>query len=285
MSSADKVALVDTVNGAGGNAGAAVGTERVIDDRKIVNDLDSAARAGLFALLTADTAVLALLAHDSAGLVVGALYYDTGRVNDKVDKMLGAGVYANATAYALLCVYVGDAVLEVDRILGAGNRTVAVAKTGGGTGLVAAVGKVCRNTVGLAAVIVLFVYRAAYAVTSDVRNLFNDVLSLNSEAGGDSLCGFVTAGNAEVACGSALGKCLGVAVASAVSAGAAVSTGKAVTHCKEGFVLLNAEINARYGKQHRTEKCRTDENKCRNENKHDPLPPYASRFSTTPAKP
>ena len=57
MSAADKVALVDTVNGADLGARAAACAERVVYLGKVILDGDSAVRTGFLTLHTADAAV------------------------------------------------------------------------------------------------------------------------------------------------------------------------------------------------------------------------------------
>ena len=66
MCAADKVALVNTLDGADLGAFAASCAKVVVDNREVVLDLYSTVGAGLFALHTADTAVCALLTCDSA---------------------------------------------------------------------------------------------------------------------------------------------------------------------------------------------------------------------------
>ena len=66
MSSANKITFVYTVHGANLYAFTASGTYGVVDYCKVVNNLNSSIGAGLFAFHTADTAVGALLACDSA---------------------------------------------------------------------------------------------------------------------------------------------------------------------------------------------------------------------------
>ena len=57
MSTADKVALVNTLNGANLSAFAAIYAKLVVYYGKVVNNLDCAGGTGFFALHTADTAV------------------------------------------------------------------------------------------------------------------------------------------------------------------------------------------------------------------------------------
>ena len=57
MCAADKVTLVNTFNGANLSAFSAIYAKLVVYYGKVVDNLDSASRAGLFTLHTADTAV------------------------------------------------------------------------------------------------------------------------------------------------------------------------------------------------------------------------------------
>ena len=70
MRSADKVILVETVNGAYLYAFSATRTKGIIYCCKIVFNLDRAVRTGLLAFHTADTTVCADLAGDSALVVI-----------------------------------------------------------------------------------------------------------------------------------------------------------------------------------------------------------------------
>ena len=70
MCAADKVILVQTVNGANLYASRAARTQRIINGCEIVLDLDSSVRAGLLTLHTADTAVGAIFASQRALIVV-----------------------------------------------------------------------------------------------------------------------------------------------------------------------------------------------------------------------
>ena len=91
MSSADKVTLVDTMNGANLCTLTASGTKIVVYGCEIVNHGDSTVRTALLALAASDTTVGTYLAHLSALLVVGALYYDTGGVLYHLDDAVGTG--------------------------------------------------------------------------------------------------------------------------------------------------------------------------------------------------
>ena len=77
MRTADKVALVNTVNRANLLAGSAAGTFFVIYGCKIIYDLDSIVRTGLFALAAGYTAVGAISAHVCALVVIITTDYNT----------------------------------------------------------------------------------------------------------------------------------------------------------------------------------------------------------------
>ena len=91
MSSADKVPLVDTMNGANLCTLTASGTKIVVYGCEIVNHGDSTVGTALLALAASDTTVGTYLAHLGALLVVGALYYGTGGVLYHLDDAVGTG--------------------------------------------------------------------------------------------------------------------------------------------------------------------------------------------------
>ena len=70
MSAADKVPLMQAVHGANLNARTATGAERIIYSRKIILNGNSAVRAGLLALHTADTSVSAVFTCRRAFVVI-----------------------------------------------------------------------------------------------------------------------------------------------------------------------------------------------------------------------
>jgi hypothetical protein len=179
--SADKIAFVDTVNGADLCALATARAERVIDGGKIVFNLDSTILTGLFALHTADTAVCTALSGDRALVVIGALDNDLGGVVNDLDNVLGAGANADAATDTFLRVNVSDVVDHRDSILRAGAHTISVSEASPGAGLVTVVGKTCRNACLGADVIVLSFNRVANSVTRNESHLFNNFTCFNTE--------------------------------------------------------------------------------------------------------
>ena len=249
MRSANEVTLVDAVYGTSLSACAAAGTEIVIDGREVVLYGDSTLRTGLLALHTADTAVGAILTGESTLILVGALNDNARGIVDEVDDTVGALTNADATADTLAGVNVCYTVFDGYSILGTNARAVTVAKASIGTELVAAVRHVCGKAGLVTLVVTLSGCNIACAVAGNVCNLLYNVLSLNTEDSCDLPCGTVTAGNTEVGLvGRLFCESLCVAVASGVTASAAVCTGQAVTDSEGGLVLLNSEEDARYGK-------------------------------------
>ena len=269
MSTADEVALVNTLDGADLYARAATGTQRVVDSREIVLDSDSTVRAGLLTLHTTYTAVGAILTGESTLVLVGALNDNAGGVVDKMDNTVGALANADATADTLSGVNVCNAVFNGDRALRTHCRTVAVAEAGEGTEFVAAVRHI-SGTAGLVTlVVVLSLCNVAGTVAGNVSYLLNNVLCFNAEDLCDSLSSAVTAGNTEVGLvGGLFTESLSIAVTARVAARTAVCTGEAVTDSKDGLVLLNAEEHACEGKECRTCYGNTEKNKNGNKNCH-----------------
>ena len=85
MRSASEVFYLDAVNGASLCALTATGAKRIINGGKVVDYLDRAVRAGLLTLHTADTAVRAVFAYQSALIVIGAFDYDASGIIDYVN--------------------------------------------------------------------------------------------------------------------------------------------------------------------------------------------------------
>ena len=242
VSTADEVALVNTLNGADLYARAAAGTERVVDGREIVLNGDSTLRTGLLTLHTADTAVGAILTGESTLILVGALNYYAGSVVDKMNDTVGALAHADATADTLLRINSCYTVLYGDSVLRTNYGTVTVAEAGEGTELVAAVRHICGAAGLVTLVVVLSCRYVASAVAGNVSNSFHYVGSLNAEDSRDVLCGAVTAGNAEVGfVGSLVSESLCISVTARVAARATVSAGQTVTDSNGGFILFYSE--------------------------------------------
>lgn len=226
MRTADEIALVDTVNRADLNAFAAADTLFVVDGREVVNYVNSILGTVLLTLTATDTAVCTSLACICALSVTRALDNNTRGVIDKVNNTVRTGANTNATAYTLSRVYARNAVINSDSELRTNLDTVAVAETGIGADLVARVCHIGGATVLFALVVILTAGYVAGAVAGNVSDLLNNVLCLNTESSGDTLCGRVATGYAKVGfIGLALCESLGIAVTAVVAAGAAVSAG------------------------------------------------------------
>lgn len=267
MRSANEVTLVNAMYRTNLDARATAGAEIVVDGCEVILDGNCALRTGLLALHTTDTAVRAVLTGECALILVGALNDNAGGVVDKVNDAVGALTHADATADTLLGVNVSDAILNRDSALRTNARAVAVAKTSVGAVFVAAV----RHISGAAGLVTLVVVLSGCyvtgAVAGNVSNLLNNVLSRNAEDFCNLLSRAVAAGNAEVGLvGGLVRKSLSIAVASRVSARAAVCTGQAVTDSESGLILLYSKEYARYGKNYRAND--TDAEKEKNGNKN-----------------
>ena len=253
MRSADKVALVNTLNGANTRAGTASGTLGIIDGGEIVLDRDSSLGTCLLALSAADTAVGAYLSGKGTLIVVGALHHNSGGIVYKMDNAVGALSGTNSAADALSGIDLGNAVLDGDSVLGADAHTVAVAEAGEGAGTVALIGEVCGTAGALTAIVILLLHSIAGAVAGNVSNSLYNILCLNAHNGSNLLGNAVTAGHTEVGLGGlSLGKSLCIAVTAGITAGTAVGTGQAITDSKCALVLLYCKEDRRHGKEHRT---------------------------------
>ena len=235
---------MDGVNGASFNAESAACALGVIEKGKVIVHSDRAVGAGSCTLGASDTAVGAHLASDRALVVVRAADSDDGAVflhlDGAVRAVLGAESAARAEARDDLC----DAVCDDDSLVGTSSR--AVAKTYAGVGAdVFAFPVFSSFFTSLEAVTeMLFILFGGFAgsVASDVSEHFDGLARLNAENGCYFLRCSIAAGNAEIGFGDlSLGKSLGIAVASAESAGTAVSAGKSITYCEEFLVLLYTE--------------------------------------------
>ena len=89
MSSADEVALVNTLDRADLTALSAVNTFFVIDRCKVILYNYSSRGAGLFAFAAGNTAVFAVKPYPCAFIMVVAGNNDTSRVTNKMDYTVG----------------------------------------------------------------------------------------------------------------------------------------------------------------------------------------------------
>ena len=253
MCSAHEVTLVNAMHGADGGTGATTGALLVIDGCKVVYHGNCTVGAGLFALLTADTAVGAILSYRRTAVVVRALDNNAGGIVDKVDDVVGAGTCANTAANTLTGVNLCHAVDNADGIFGTYGGTVTVAKAGIGAEAVTAVSEVSVLAGLDAHVLVLLLYDVAGAVAGNVCNLFYNVLRLNAEDPCDILCRGVTARGTKVCSGfGSICESLRISVTAGVATSAAVCTGEAVTDSNEFLILFNSEEDVGNGKKNGT---------------------------------
>ena len=242
MCAADEVALVDTMNGADSGTLTAAGTLVVVDNGKVVNNLDSTVGTGLLALAAGNTAVLAALANCRALIMTGALYDYANGILNKMDDAVRTLACAHTATDTLGGVDLGNAVLDRNGVLGTDSHAIAVAEAGVGAELVARVAEVSNTTALDAVVYISALGSLTVTVAGNVGNLLYNVLSLNAKNGCDLPGALVSTGNAEVdGLGLALGKSLGIRVTSRVAASAAVGAGEGVTDSEELLVLLDAE--------------------------------------------
>ena len=259
------------MDGTSVNAETAARALGVVEDGEVVVHCNCAVRAGARTFLTADTAVGAHLAGESALIVVGATDSDDNAVflhlDSSVRTVLSAKSATGTEARNDLC----NAVVYDDGIVGTSRS--AVTKTNACIGTyVFAFPMLCCLAAGLKSCAkVLFVLLGSFAGTmaADVSKLLNCYACFNAENACDSLRGRVAAGNAEVGLADlAFGECAGIAVASAVAASTAVSSGERITDSEEFFVFLNTEKDVRNGKYDRANSRDSETDKNRDNNFH-----------------
>ena len=111
-------------------------------------------RTSLLTLHTADTAVSTVLTGLRALLAVGTFNDHARNVINQMNKGIGAVTSADAATNAKGGLDLSYTVFNSNGALRTNCRTVTVSKAGGKAILVALIGKVCCDTVGLTAVVV-----------------------------------------------------------------------------------------------------------------------------------
>ena len=224
------------------NASSATGAQRVVDGCQVVFNLNCTVGTYLLALHAANASVCANLAGKSTLIMVGAFNNYVYGVVYKLDDVVGAFASAHAAANALFGVDLCNTVFKRDRVFGADTNAVAVTEAGIIAGLVTVIQKVCCNTALIALVVVFLVGSLAVSVTSNVCNLFNNVLSFYTKDSRNFFCGIVTAGNAKVCfVFTSVSQCFGITVATGIAASATVCTRQTSSDCNCGFVFLYAK--------------------------------------------
>ena len=288
VGTADKALDVNTLHRASLVTCATTGTLGVVDGCKVVFNLNCALGTNLLALHTTDTTVRAELTNNSALVMAGALNKNSGLLANDVNNAVGTSLSAKATANALLRIDLSDALLSIDNdcALRTNCHTVAVAETSISTVAVAGISAGLNSRACLNAVVnILSLLGLASAVAGYVCNLCINVAGCKTHDLGELSSNVCSTGSTETGIiGSTLAKSLSVSVASGVTASATVSAGETVTDRNGSLVLLYAEEYRRKGKENCAYDSDTYEDKNRNKYSHF-LPPYASRFSTTPANP
>ena len=223
--------------GAGVDARAAVGAKRGGDIRAEVSDLHRALLTRFFALFTADTADIAELAGHAALVVVGAAHHRHVLFGHDLDDPSGARLDAQGAGAAFTAVYVGSAVVDMDRVIGTGGFTVAQPHTAVGAGGQTAADLHRGGTAHDAAVLRLVggVVERAHAL--DDCDLGLDAAGLDAEDLGYRLGAGETAGSAESRFRFALGERVGIARAAGKAAGAAVRAGERFEDFFRLFIL------------------------------------------------
>ena len=110
MCAANKVAFVNAVNRTNLFALTATGANRIINNRKIVDNLNCTIRTSLLALHAANATVGTIFASLCSLCVVRTLNHYAGGIIDKMDNGVGAGTYANAASNTLAGINVRNVV-------------------------------------------------------------------------------------------------------------------------------------------------------------------------------
>ena len=240
MRAAVEVFLCDAVNGTSLGAFAAAGTFFVVNNCKIVLNVDRSVGAGLFALAASNTTVFTSLSGDCSLVVIGAENRNARSVLDKRDNLVWAGANTDSATDTALRIYPCNTVFNSDSVLRAGSNTVAVAETSEGAKLITVIAHIGYMT-ALFAVIVKFSFcNVTVSVAGNVGDLLNYVLGFNTKNLGNLLCRSVTTRNAGVRNVTfARGERLGVAVTAAIAAGSAVGAGETIADRQILFVFLD----------------------------------------------
>ena len=194
-----------------GYALAAVFTLAVIDACEVVFNRDSTERAGLFALFTADTAVLAGCTGVFADILRGAENVDAVCYIVDNDKLIRASLCAKSAAAALGAVDLRNAVYDRDSVVSTFTDTVAVAEAAVSAGALTVVEALCSLT-GLNAVKFKFVCRTciAVAVTADNCDLRNGFHCGNAHNFRNLFGNLAAAGVTEVRCNAVFNDSFGI---------------------------------------------------------------------------
>lgn len=105
MRSADKVTLVNAMNGTNSRASTAAGAFRIINGSEIVNHVDCIVGTGFFALFTADTAVGAIFSYVCARVVIGAFDNYARGIVYKVNDAVGADARRRITPFWSILIF------------------------------------------------------------------------------------------------------------------------------------------------------------------------------------
>ena len=266
MRSATEVARVNYTYGANVFAHTTASALIVVDNGKVVNHGDSTAGAGFLAFLASDTAVIAILTHLCTLGVAVTLNDDSFGVLNEVNNAVGAGLGTKSAANTLAGINLCNTLLgNADSVSRTYLYTVAVAKAGKGAEAVARIAHICRFTGPGTLVNILSFLGVAGAVAGNVSHLLNNVCRVNAHNFANSFGNAVTAGGTKAyVVGLSLGKSLGIAVASRISAGAAVSAGKAVAYFCHALVLLNSKEGGGEGEKQCAKNRDAEKHKYRN---------------------
>ena len=145
MGTADKIALMYTMDRANFSAFSAGNTFIVINSCEVINDPNSLGGTNFFALTASDTAVLTELAYLYTLIVIIALNDNACNVVNKVDYSVRAGALAKTAADTFLGVDFGNSALgNRDSISWAYLSAVTVTEAGEGTESVTREAHICR---------------------------------------------------------------------------------------------------------------------------------------------
>jgi hypothetical protein len=271
MSAADKVSYVYTMNRAHLIAGMAVVTLGVIYGGYVSYEGYCSVGTGLHALAAGYASVLTNLTNVCALVVVAALNDNGGGVVYEMYYIVGTGPCTKTATDATARVYLGNSLflVDADSISGTNGNAITVSKAGKGTNSVARKAHICRLTALGTVIIILALLGRAGAVTSNVRNLFDNVGCHKAHYLRYLPCSSVTAGNTKRGVvGLALAKRLCISVAAGKAASAAVGTGKTVANETYTLILFNLEENRGNSKNNGTHRGYCQKNQNRNKYFH-----------------
>ena len=160
----------------------------IIYGGEIIDEGYGAGGARLLALAARYASAIAELANLCTLVMIITLNNNASDIINKMNYAVGAGALAKTAAYTLLGIDLSNtALVDHNSITRANLSAIAIAEASEGAEAITCKVHICRLT-GLGATIdILSILGTATTVTSNVGNLLNNVLSLNTENCGNFL--------------------------------------------------------------------------------------------------